>query len=375
MQNLNSKSINVLFLIYDLERGGPELRLLDFAKYFPKDINVHICVTSEKLALFDKFKAHHARVKVIAISKIYFSILKILKISLFCKRSNSNIINVFDLKGLVIASIIKLIVCFRCKIVYHNVNSLVEFSSKQLSFFCLLSRLLHRCVCNSRFSKNEIEKIIPTNKIQIIHNGLDLQFFKKNAKVRKLTRAGLNIQKDEIVLGIIANFRKQKNYPFLLKAFGILSNRHDCLKLLCVGGGEYLAQSKSIVTKKNLRQKIIFTGYTEHVVEYLSAMDILVLPSLWEGLPNAIMQGMSMEIPVVVSNVGGCAEMVRHMENGMLFPSDEIHEFTSHLETLINDKNLANKLGQNARKTIEKEFSMDRMINKYSTFYKKLAVS
>lgn len=372
---MNPKTINVLFLIYDLERGGPELRLLDFAKYFPESINMHICVTSEKLTLLGKFRDLNVRTKVVPIIKPYLSFLKILKILSFYKTNNVKIINAYDLKGLMIASTIKMTTLFKSKIIYHNVNSLIQFSNSQLLLFRLISKLSDAFICNSKFSKNELQKLVPRTKIHIIYNGLNQLLFTKNPLLRKQTRSNLDIQKDDVVIGIIANFRKQKNYPFLLTAFEILSSKYCYLKLLCVGGGEYLEQSKAIVKSRNLKRKVIFTGYTEKVLECLSAIDLLVLPSLWEGLPNALLQAMSMEIPVVVSNVGGCSEIVHHRVNGILFRSNDSRNFIRHLEELINDRTLANKLGHRARRSVEEKFSMDRMINEYTAFFKQLLES
>ena len=148
--------------------------------------------------------------------------------------------------------------------------------------------------------------------------------------MRKRTklRSDLEFKEKEIILGIVANFRRQKNYPFLLRAFEILSAKHENIKLLCVGGGEYLEQTIAAASQLNLAKKIIFTGYSGRVIDYLNTMDILVLPSLWEGLPNAIIQAMSMGIPVVASNVGGCPEIINNMKNGLLFPSNNLDEFT-----------------------------------------------
>jgi glycosyltransferase involved in cell wall biosynthesis len=371
----NSKLINVLFLIYDLDRGGPELRLLDFAKYFPKNINIHIIVTSENLALLRDFQDRNVMIKVIPINRVYFSPLKILKIIFYIRKHDLRIINLFDLKGLFIASIINLIVFFKFKLIFHNVNSLVELSKKQIWIFHFLLKFCTACVCNSKFSKNEIKNIFPSSKTSIIHNGLHSKLFKRNMSTKNIKRSNLGIKNHELVLGIIANFRKQKNYPFLIEAFETLSDKYQNLKLVCVGGGKYFSDIQLLVTKRRLNKNVIFTGYTEYIIDYLNAIDILVLPSLWEGLPNAIMQGMSMEIPVVVSDVGGCSEIVCHMENGMLFPSNDIGKFTSCLEKLINNKSLAEKLGQNARKTIEDKFTMDLMIKKYASFYRELSTN
>ena len=102
-----------------------------------------------------------------------------------------------------------------------------------------------------------------------------------------------------------------------MDAFEILSGKHNDLKLLCVGGGKYLESTIRIATQRKIIEKVIFTGYSDHVIDYLNAIDILVLTSSWEGFPNAILQAMSMGIPVVVSNVGGCSEIVDNMINGI----------------------------------------------------------
>jgi glycosyltransferase involved in cell wall biosynthesis len=81
---------------------------------------------------------------------------------------------------------------------------------------------------------------------------------------------------------------------------------------------------------------------------------------------------MSMSLPVIASNVGGCREIIDDLNNGILFPAGNTEKFLESVETLMNNKNLAAKLGSNARTTAEKYFSIDRMIKDYSTFFWRL---
>ena len=366
-------SINILFFIDGLERGGTELRLLDFAKHFPPDIIIHLCVTNENLALLENFKAYGVHIVVVPIRKSYLSIGKIYSIMRYIKHNHITVINAFELKGLMIAISIRAVVGFNLKIVYHSVNSVIMFTNIQLAIFARLLRFCQGFICNSGFSKNELRKLFPGKMIRVIHNGVDSAVFRRNHHKRHMSRSDLNIGKEEIVLGIVANFRRQKNYPFLLKAFEMLSTKNENLKLLCVGGGENLEKTKKMALRQNLHGKVIFTGYSEHVIGYLNAIDILVLPSLWEGFPNAILQAMSMEIPVVASNVGGCPEIINNMRNGILFPSNNLDKFTEAVEMLSDDSDLTSRLGDNARKTVEKNFSLSRMIESYTAFYRELS--
>ena len=86
---------------------------------------------------------------------------------------------------------------------------------------------------------------------------------------------------------------------------------------------------------------MIFTGYSKDVAEYLSLMNIFVLCSLQEGLPNVLLQAMSMEIPVISSDVGGCPEIIDNMANGILYPSNHLEKFIEAVEMLIEDRNFA----------------------------------
>ncbi len=125
-----------------------------------------------------------------------------------------------------------------------------------------------------------------------------------------------------------------------------------------------------MVWKKNL----IFTGYSKDVAEYLSLMNIFVLCSLQEGLPNVLLQAMSMGIPVIASDVGGCPEIIDDMKNGILYPSNDLDRFVEVVEMLIEDRSFSSKLAANARRTVEEKFSLNRMIEDYMVFYRELSL-
>ena len=141
------------------------------------------------------------------------------------------------------------------------------------------------------------------------------------------------------------------------------------MRLICVGGGYLLDEMKEMARSYGLEKNLIFTGYSKNVAEYLSLMNIFVLCSLQEGLPNVLLQAMSMEIPVISSNVGGCSEIIDNMTNGILYPSNNLEKFIEAVEMLIEDRNFASKLGANARRTVEEKFSLDRMIEEYTRFF------
>jgi len=370
----NSKSINVLFLIYDLERGGPEMRLLDLQRHIPTHIKMHVCVTSKNLALLPEFLKAGAKIYVEPVTKGYIELNKAWNIYKYAKRNHISIINSFGLKELFLATAIKGMSGWKIRTVHHSVNLLHHYGPLHKFFLLILFSLTDKVLCNSKKSLNLIKTFfVPERKISLIRNGIDIYFFRKTIPQAERLRKAHGIEKSDIVLGTIANFRKVKNYPFLLNAFRILLQRNKNLKLICVGGGYNLANIKRMALEYHLGKSVIFTGYSRYVAEYLALMDIFVLCSLEEGFPNALLQAMAMGRPVVSADVGGCSEMIDHMRTGILYPSNDIGKFIEAIEMLTTDTSFAGELGINAKQTVAEKFSLDTMIKKYANFYSELS--
>ena len=220
----------ILFIIYDLERGGPELRLLDFCRNFPKELEIYICVLSNNLSMWEEFKAQNINIKVIPIARPYFELNKVRLIYKYVKDNQILVMNSFDIKGLIVSLLIKIFSMHYLKIVYHNVNSVIDFKFRQKALIRLLLKFVNFCVCNSEFSKLQFQQnFICENKITVIRNGIDTTLFKSNNSIKNELRAKYKIAKNDIVIGTVANFRRQKNYPFLIDSFKALSCKYDNL--------------------------------------------------------------------------------------------------------------------------------------------------
>jgi L-malate glycosyltransferase len=370
----NSESINVLFLIYDLQRGGPEMRLLDFARHFPPHIKMHICVTSKNLALLPEFLKTNAKVRVEPVARGYLELNKAWKIHKYITRNHISIINSFGLKELFLSTFIKYMSRRKIKTVYHSVNLLHHYGFRHIFFLIILLKLNDKVLCNSGKSRELFKTLfVPEKKISVIRNGIDIDFFRKEISQAERFRKINGIRENDFVLGTIANFRKIKNYPFLMNAFRNLFRRNKNLKLICVGGGYYLSDIKRMALEYNLGKAVIFTGYSRYVVEYLSLMDVFVLCSLKEGFPNVLLQAMAMSLPVVSANVGGCSEIIDHMKNGILYPSNDVGRFIEAIERLKTDTAFARRLRSNAKRTVEENFSLNRMIKEYTSYYTELS--
>jgi glycosyltransferase involved in cell wall biosynthesis len=331
-------------------------------------------VTSKNLALLPEFLEADARVYVEPVVKGYLELNKAWRVYKYIKINHISIINSFGLKELFLSTAIKVMSCWKIKTVHHSVDLLHHYGLLRKFFLAILLSLTDKVLCNSEKSLSLIKTFfVPERKISVINNGIDIDSFNKTSPRAEAFRESHGIEKNDFVLGTIANFRKVKNYPFLINAFRILYQKNKNLKLICVGGGYYLSEIKHMAQEYHLEKAVIFTGYSRHVAEYLSIMDVFVFCSLKEGFPNVLLQAMAMSLPVVSADVGGCPEIIDHMRNGILYSSNDLGKFIEAVVTLATDADFANKLGSNAKRTVEKKFSLSKMIMEYATFYNELS--
>lgn len=364
--------INLLFLISGLERGGSELRLLDFAKHFPEDLNFHLCVMSNRIPMMQDFQKYTRNIKFFSIKRGYWELSKIVELYRHIKKAEISIINTFELKGLLVSVFIKWFGNAKLKIVHHAVNLLHNYKLKHRMALLLLLRFIDGLICNSNEGKKLFGKYIGNGKICRIYNGIDTNHYSKGVFRGNPLKVELGIMKDEVVLGTVANFRKEKNYPFLLSTFRKLLAIYPNLKLLCVGGGMLLEEMKGVVRENGMEEKVIFSGYCLNVAEYLDIMDIFVLVSSMESLPNALIQAMSMGLPAISTRVGGCSEVIDNMVDGVLIEPNNYEDLIFWVGRLINEQGLTAMLGRNAIVKIRNIFSLEEMLKNYSNFYRKL---
>ena len=211
--------------------------------------------------------------------------------------------------------------------------------------------------------KNKIEILLDDDsKTQVIPNVVDSTVFKPRTRSEELATA-LNIQANETVLGFSGELKHKKGYPFLLSAFQAVSEKQAC-KLLVIGElrarvSEAFAAFKSQFPE--FAERIIITGHlqnTHEIVEHMELCDIFLFPSVWDGLPNALLEAMSMKKLVIGSDAGGIPDVIKHGENGVLIPTTELHRLgEAILELLSLPQSRLDAIRENARHTILTERS------------------
>lgn len=167
-----------------------------------------------------------------------------------------------------------------------------------------LLRPLFYVLCNKRFACGEDagKWLFGNRDFAIIKNGKDLKKFSYNeeSRVKIRDRYGWG---HKTVIGHVGNFNFQKNHEFLIKVFYELSKKYDNYFLVMVGSGnDYLKKAKEQVIKYGLEDKVLFTGSINNVSELLQGMDIMLLPSHFEGLPNVVLEWQAEGLPAIISD-------------------------------------------------------------------------
>jgi glycosyltransferase involved in cell wall biosynthesis len=238
------------------------------------------------------------------------------------------------------------------------------------------TRLNHRlaAACVSRYlavsegvaRRLRIHFRVPERKIQVVRNGVDAERFRRAADPG--LRASLAGDGERPIVLTIARLDSQKGHVHLLAAAAEVP---DAVFLLAGEGGErprLEAQARAL----GIAGRVRFLGHRDDVPELLAACDLLVLPSLYEGLPLSVLEAMAAGRPVVATAVGGTDEAVLHGETGLLVPAAAPAALAEAIRHLLGDPGRAARMGQAGRARASREFSMARMIREVAGVYDEL---
>ena len=148
------------------------------------------------------------------------------------------------------------------------------------------------------FGQREIDK----NNVHFINNGVDLDIFKYEGTNRKEIRSEFNVPEDANLIGHVGRFTHQKNHEFLLKIFEEIYKKNNNSFLLLVGIGELQEHIHGIVESLECKNNVIFAGLRRDVPKILSALDLFLLPSFYEGMPNVVIESQATGLPCLISN-------------------------------------------------------------------------
>lgn len=216
-------------------------------------------------------------------------------------------------------------------------------------------------------------KEVPSAKLHVVQNGIDLSRFRPDSMARERIRSELGIPQGAWVAGAVGRLSQVKNHALLLRAAaaaGVLSG--DDGRLLLVGDGPEAAPLRALAEELGISDRVVFAGERHDVPELLSASDVFVLSSNSEGLPLSMVEAMATGLPVISTAVGGIPALVADGETGFLVPSGDVDALAAKLATLKADPAQATAMGKRGRKLALGRYSAERMMASYMDIYEAL---
>ncbi len=207
------------------------------------------------------------------------------------------------------------------------------------------------------------------SQYHLIRSAIPLDEFNPEMYKKEQVRAELGIPTDALVLGNVGRFSPQKNPLDWVRVAGLVARELPECYFLLVGDGPLKTEVIDAIAREGITDRVILTGLRRDAAKMMSAMDIFLLTSLWEGLPRVIPQAMCMGIPVVSYQIDGAVEVIEQGINGFIFPTGDVKSLANTCVELLKDVNRRKRIGDNGKTFAVNEFDIDKMISNISSLY------
>jgi glycosyltransferase involved in cell wall biosynthesis len=201
-----------------------------------------------------------------------------------------------------------------------------------------------------------------------IPTGVDIQRFHPGV-LNEETKQALGIQVAQLVVGTVSFLRPEKGLDVLIDAVSLLRKEFSRVCCLIVGAGQERQKLLKQISQQQLEGTVVLAGFREDIPELLRIMDVFVLPSLEEGMPQSLLQALATERAVVASAIGGVPEIVQNGQTGFLVPPRDPSALAEKIGWLFRDPEQRKMLGQAGRRVIEQDYSMEAMLTKTEQLY------
>ncbi len=339
---------------------------------------VHICTTDPQTIVLARAKGY----PVIRIASLQRDISpledlrSLQRVVELCLRMRYDLVHTHTSKGGAIGRIGARLAGVRC--VVHTIQGF-PFHERTQRLPRLVSGFVERVagsMCDVAISVNHEDRmtalryrIIAPGKIFTVHNGVDSRRFEASFD-RQQFRGSLGIRADEILVGCIARMAEQKDPETFLNAARLITEGRPNVRCICVGDGPLLGKMRARAARLGLGPRLLLPGFRRNVEEYLRALDIFVLNSLWEGLPLALVEAMCVGLPIVATDIKGNRECVDE-SCARLIPPESPRDLRDAVFTLLDQPELARRLGDRARQRYQRDFTQERMLEQTFALYRR----
>lgn len=213
-------------------------------------------------------------------------------------------------------------------------------------------------------NKFKAKKVFNVNGV-----GVEIDKYRCREDIDLEMRESLGLDKDDIVITVIAELSQRKNQKQLIYSVEKLIHKYKKLKVLFVGEGDQHDSIISYIEEKKLGDNIKLLGFRKDVNRILGATDIVGLFSYHEGLPRNLMEAMVAKKPIICTNIRGNNDLVKDGVNGLLVEINDIGATIESIEKLYENKRLRHKMGQNGFEIIKESYCLEKVLKQMEVVY------
>ncbi len=360
--------MKILFVIDTLGSGGKERRLTELLKalVYCEEVTFELAVMSKDIHYTEIWGLGITIHQILRQTRRDLSVFK--KFSRLIKQVNPDAVHCWDSMTAVYLAPV-------CKLAgYPLINGMVTnvpVRNRLFNYHWIRGRLTFPLssviVSNSREGLNAY--CVPARKGYVIPNGFN---FSRLDQIDSpgLLRSELGISTDYVV-GMVASFGKQKDYPTYYKAAQlVLTTRRD-VTFVAIGAETDSEESKGLVDK-SVGPWFRFLGKRSGIESFINLLDVCILATFTEGISNSIMEYMALAKPVIATIGGGTGELVNSGETGFLIDPSDYVALAGKIDELLNNNDLRSEMGRRGKERIQSHFSIDLMVMNYISLYRQV---
>ncbi len=208
-------------------------------------------------------------------------------------------------------------------------------------------------------------------KINLVYNGITIDA-EKSRSSRSEVRRQHGVSDTDFVIGTLGRLAPIKGHRYLIQALPSILNKVKNCRLVIAGEGPLRNELETLINQQNLSDHVKLIGYIKNIDPFMEMIDLFILPSLSEGLPISLLEGMAYGKPVVASHVGGIPEVIGHRSEGLLVPPADPEAISKAVIELIENRVLIDRISSAGRKLVRTKFSSANMVAAYLSLYSDL---
>lgn len=231
-------------------------------------------------------------------------------------------------------------------------------------------------VISQEVKKRRFNWLEKRGKVEVVFNGVDLELYNNKPNNDNLRRE-LGLPETASLVGIVGQLHPKKGHQFFLKAAKRVSQLFPDCRFLIVGEdisakGDYLPKLRALTRELGIEGKVVYTGFRENIPSIMASIDCLVLSSLEEPFGRVLIEAMAASKPVVATRVGGVPEIVIEGKTGLLVPPADEKTLARGIIYLLQNRELANRMGQEGRSRVEELFTLKGHVARIENTYSQL---